>query len=143
MTRWVLLRHALADRTAHLDWMLERPAPDLHRSLERCHQVDGSLLSFRLAAAVDLRTATRFEAEAIGDHRREYLEYDGPVSGDRGMVQRVLGGTCDLNFTVSGNLAVDLLLDGRHLRFVGSVVRPAMSPGDPGARWVFEVAREG
>jgi hypothetical protein len=36
------------------------------------------------------------EAAAItplGDHRREYLEHEGPVSGGRGEVRRVAGGT--------------------------------------------------
>jgi hypothetical protein len=29
----------------------------------------------------------------LGDHRREYLEYEGPLSNDRGRVRRVAGGT--------------------------------------------------
>jgi hypothetical protein len=29
----------------------------------------------------------------LGDHRRDYLEYEGPVSGDRGEVRRVAAGT--------------------------------------------------
>lgn len=33
------------------------------------------------------------ELTALKDHRREYLEYEGPVSGDRGHVTRVAGGT--------------------------------------------------
>lgn len=32
----------------------------------------------------------------IADHRREYLEYEGPVSGNRGHVQRVEGGPFEL-----------------------------------------------
>jgi len=31
--------------------------------------------------------------ERIADHRQEYLEYEGPISGDRGEVRRVAGGT--------------------------------------------------
>jgi hypothetical protein len=31
--------------------------------------------------------------ERIADHRREYLEYEGKVSNDRGEVRRVAGGT--------------------------------------------------
>jgi len=30
----------------------------------------------------------------IADHRRIYLEYQGPISGDRGMVRRIAGGSC-------------------------------------------------
>ena len=29
----------------------------------------------------------------LGDHRREYLDYEGPVSGNRGWVRRVESGT--------------------------------------------------
>ena len=29
-------------------------------------------------------------------HRRDYLEYEGPVSGDRGQVKRIAAGTCTL-----------------------------------------------
>ncbi len=34
--------------------------------------------------------------ERIQDHRTAYLTYEGPVSGDRGRVQRVDKGTCRL-----------------------------------------------
>jgi hypothetical protein len=30
--------------------------------------------------------------ERLGDHRRDYLDYQGPVSNDRGRVDRVAGG---------------------------------------------------
>lgn len=30
--------------------------------------------------------------ERIADHRREYLDYEGPLSGNRGEVRRVAGG---------------------------------------------------
>lgn len=32
----------------------------------------------------------------IPDHRRLYLQYEGPVSGNRGQVRRVAEGTCTL-----------------------------------------------
>ena len=34
--------------------------------------------------------------QPIHDHRREYLEYEGPISGGRGRVRRVASGTCEL-----------------------------------------------
>src|SRR5438132_1242727 len=34
--------------------------------------------------------------EALADHRLEYLEYEGPVTGDRGMVRRVEKGNFDV-----------------------------------------------
>lgn len=33
------------------------------------------------------------QARRIGDHRRAYLDYEGPVSGNRGQVRRVDRGT--------------------------------------------------
>jgi hypothetical protein len=32
--------------------------------------------------------------ERLADHRRDYLDYEGPVGDDRGHVSRVIGGTC-------------------------------------------------
>ena len=31
--------------------------------------------------------------ERLADHRREYLDYQGPVSNNRGQVHRIVGGT--------------------------------------------------
>jgi hypothetical protein len=33
----------------------------------------------------------------LPDHRNTYLDYEGPVSGDRGTVRRVATGTCDVS----------------------------------------------
>lgn len=67
MPRFVLLEH---------DW----PHPHLDLLLER----EGVLKAWRLPAGF---TPTA-PAEAIGDHRLMYLDYEGPVSGDRGRVVR-------------------------------------------------------
>lgn len=34
--------------------------------------------------------------ERLGDHRREYLTYEGPVSNGRGFVKRVAQGSCSI-----------------------------------------------
>jgi CRP-like cAMP-binding protein len=44
----------------------------------------------------DLLTILRQHVQALPDHRREYLDYEGPISGDRGYVRRVAEGTCEL-----------------------------------------------
>ena len=36
------------------------------------------------------------DAERLADHRREYLDYEGPVSGNRGVVRRVEAGKCEI-----------------------------------------------
>ena len=78
-SRYVVLRHELpphAARSSHWDLMLE----------------DGErLLTWALAAEPD--TASTIAAEALADHRLSYLNYEGPVSGDRGQVSKWDAGT--------------------------------------------------
>ncbi|MEN0021405.1 MAG: hypothetical protein AAF747_11040 [Planctomycetota bacterium] len=86
MLRTVLLRHTLTDGSAHFDWMLDLvgSGDDDTRSLR----------TFRVA--LDAGRPDRdgaFEAELIPDHRRRYLWYEGPISGDRGDVRREAEGT--------------------------------------------------
>jgi hypothetical protein len=69
MPRFVILEHD--HPTLHWDLMLE---------------VGERLRTWRLATAPD--SAKVIPAEAIGDHRLLYLEYEGPVSGNRGRVRR-------------------------------------------------------
>lgn len=73
----VVLRHTLPEGAAHLDWLIER--------------ADGvaGLITFRLDVGVELSRPGGMRAERIGDHRRDYLDYEGPVSGGRGRVDRV------------------------------------------------------
>src|SRR5262245_42281048 len=64
--------------------------------------------------AVDPTAAVRLPAELLADHRLEYLEKDGPVSGGRGTVRRWDAGTYELAHDElsadDGNrLVVDLL----------------------------------
>ena len=69
MSRFVILEHGYP--TLHWDLMLE---------------VGERLRTWRLAEppASDFTTT----AEAIADHRASYLDFEGPVSGNRGTVRR-------------------------------------------------------
>ena len=68
-------------------------------------------------------------AEPIGDHRLLYLDYEGPVSGDRGTVTRVDAGT--FTWAVDEPEHVAVRLTGT--RFVGSLtIRKA------GTGWVCD-----
>lgn len=76
--RAVLLLHE-GFGVPHIDLLFERD--------------DGPLVTFRTPVGISLllrpdQTAT-FEAERSPDHRRVYLEYEGPVSNQRGTVRRV------------------------------------------------------
>ena len=68
----------------HYDWMLEDPLSPPTR---------GQLVTFRLAMPADQwHAAKHFDLQRLTDHRREYLQYEGPLSGDRGHVQRTDSG---------------------------------------------------
>ncbi len=69
MPRFVLLEHDWPHH--HWDLMLE---------------VDEVLRTWRLAGP--LTPGRNIQVESIADHRRAYLEYEGPVSGGRGRVTR-------------------------------------------------------
>lgn len=64
--------------------ILEHDHPFLHWDLMlECGEV---LRTWRLTAAP--APGLCVSAKAIGDHRRAYLDYEGPVSGNRGKVMR-------------------------------------------------------
>ena len=76
MPRFVILEHDWPHR--HWDLMLEA----------------GSVLrTWRLAAP--LTTGVDVAVEQIGDHRLHYLDFEGPVSGNRGSVVRWDDGVFD------------------------------------------------
>lgn len=57
-------------------------------------------------------------AEAIADHRRHYLTYEGPVSGDRGTVARWDAGTFEWIVNEGDRVEVELTGDRLHGRCV-------------------------
>jgi hypothetical protein len=82
--RFVVLWHALppaAGRASHWDFLLED---------------DSRLLAWALLRPPD--SEGPIAAERLADHRLAYLEYEGPITGDRGSVKRWDSGTfnwCD------------------------------------------------
>jgi hypothetical protein len=79
MPRFVVLRHEFpADhtRSSHWDVMFE---------------TDGVLRTWAIERMPDEPASQ--PAEALTDHRLEYLTYEGPVSGERGRVTRWDAGT--------------------------------------------------
>jgi len=84
--RFVILHHTGCGGE-HWDFMIER---------------DGVLLTWQLLAQPTDPGALPIVAKRIGDHRLAYLDYEGPVSGDRGQVRRVDAGTAEFeDFTAS------------------------------------------
>ena len=65
-------------------------------------------------------TVTRQRVESLPNHRRAYLDYEGPISGDRGSVRRVAAGMFELLHESPTEWVARLLgdtIDGE-LRFV-------------------------
>lgn len=86
MPPMALLRHTLPDGSSHYDWLLART--------ERVVADDRCLLTLRIDERADLIPAGAFVADRLPDHRGLYLKHEGPVSGDRGSVERVARGVC-------------------------------------------------
>lgn len=103
----VILRHA-SSRGCHYDWLLEQPVAR-----------EASLLwAARSAHAPQAWSAVgHWTLDALPPHRRLYLNYQGPLSRQRGRVVRVDEGWClDLLWTPH-RLLVDV-----HLRnFTGRI----------------------
>ncbi|MEL6796692.1 MAG: hypothetical protein AAFO89_07690 [Planctomycetota bacterium] len=79
--RTTVLKHTLPDGSWHVDWLIEvdeTPRPRVP--------------TFRLADRPDQLRVPTFTAERLTDHRRLYLDYEGPVSGGRGHVERLSTG---------------------------------------------------
>jgi hypothetical protein len=77
--RYVVLHH-VGFGDPHYDFMLESFP-------------DSPLMTWR---AKEWPLVAGDELTRIGDHRRDYLEYEGPVSNNRGEVHRIAEGTCEI-----------------------------------------------
>ena len=78
--RFVILHH-LAPTGEHWDFMLER---------------EDHLITWRMRSEPVSRAACPIGCTRIKDHRKQYLDYQGPISGGRGIVTRVDHGHYEL-----------------------------------------------
>jgi hypothetical protein len=102
MNRFVVLRHEISEansfeRKSHFDLMLE--APD---ALGICTLRTWALDQW------PLEPAEATTAIPLPDHRLAYLEYEGPISGNRGSVHRVARGTYTVDSETTNSLTVRL-----------------------------------
>lgn len=86
------------------------------------HTWDGTHWDLMLEAGQVLKTwaletaprpGTTVRARQLPDHRRVYLDYEGPISGDRGAVRRVDRG--DYQVVIWENTEVVVLFSGAQL----------------------------
>ena len=99
MSRFVLLYHVCPAgyvRPSHWDLMLEvREVLRTWALVELpCEWHAAQIATSRIDPTCPTPAASdAVEAEQLGHHRRSYLDYEGPVSGDRGHVHRIDSGT--------------------------------------------------
>lgn len=111
MPRFVILRHETPsghDRGPHYDLMFERGDMLLTWSLPEL-PIPGKTIP----------------ASALADHRLDYLELEGPLSGDRGSVRRVEEGKYDV--LEESEKLLRLVLSGKMLRGILELRRPAIT----------------
>lgn len=114
--RFVVLEHD-SPRGRHWDLMLE---------------LEGRLRTWALAAPPD--TPGLIPANALPDHRLVYLEYEGPISGDRGEVHRWDAGAYHHLPPADPNQAEEVyLLQGERLQ--GRAI--LLPPTPPSCEWQF------
>lgn len=117
MSRYVILRHDTApgsQRPMHWDFMLQ--AGDILRTW---------------ALAREPRSADAVSAESLADHRIAYLDYEGPISGDRGSVTRWDEGTYEAISQADDEIVVNV--DGKRLSGTVRLERTAEGTGN----WLF------
>lgn len=123
MPRFVLLYHdcpAGYERPSHWDFMLE--TGDVLRTwalnqLPCNWQAAHARTAAAHAYCPAIATANEVVAEQLGDHRPDYLDLEGPLSGGRGTVVRIATGTYDTELNAPGELR--LVINGSEV--VGSV----------------------
>lgn len=119
MLRFAILEHD-GPRGLHWDFLLE---------------TGEALSTWALAEAPDC--AGPIDAESLAEHRIEYLDYEGPISGNRGTVTRWDSGT--YQFIRQTDHELVLSLDGQRLRGTATLARV----GDDARRWRFSMSETG
>jgi DNA polymerase Ligase (LigD) len=97
--RFAILRHT-RQQEVHWDLLLELPG----RELLATWQVYADPAVWTNSATGDFLATVR----ALPDHRRTYLDYEGPISADRGQVQRVEEGRFRLLTNEAGKIVLEL-----------------------------------
>jgi len=116
MSRFTILRHDAPSGT-HFDFMLE--AGDVLKTWSLPHPPEA-----------DVETSW----EALADHRLAYLDYEGPISGDRGAVARWDRGT----YTVQRWSDKECVVDLAGAKITGQATLSRQS--DATRQWTFSFA---
>jgi hypothetical protein len=112
--------------------ILEHDSPELHWDFML--QSGDVLRTWRLEKAPG-QAGEEIAARRIADHRPFYLDYEGPVSGDRGIVRRWDSGWYEEGTAPPGGAAILLHLEGSRLRGEAILEKRA------GEEWLFRFSR--
>jgi hypothetical protein len=110
MPRFVLLRHELppgGDVASHWDLMLQQGDSLLTWRLESL-PAGWTLADDSPGRTDNWQASIEVAAVRLADHRLTYLDYEGPISGDRGKVRRVDDGEYEAMDSSSGRYHVQL-----------------------------------
>lgn len=124
--RFALLRHTVPEgfaRPSHWDLLLEQDEACWTVTLDELPQ-----------GFDDQSNRATVEALRLPDHRKKYLEYEGPVSSERGDVKRVAGGECEWLSATAERICVRL-----HFNSVGLQVDAERIEGDA---WSVRITRQ-
>jgi hypothetical protein len=138
----VLLRHDVPDGTWHFDWMLDLGGDGDERS-EGTHGTQGArgtggLETFRVWERPErVPVGAAIRAERLGAHRREYLTFEGEISGGRGRVRRAATGRATRIEAGGSGMEFEAAFDG------GTVGRWWARPRGRGGLGDWEITRIG
>lgn len=120
--RCVLLLHTLPDGSCHHDLMLERTdAPHVTR-----------LITFRILTRPDLPDAPdTFNATRLPEHRADFLDYEGPLTSNRGSVRRLARGLIPSLTTTPHALELTLDWGAGPRRWLATALKHADAPRQP------------
>ena len=125
--QFVVLHHempATSNRASHWDLMLER---------------NGVLATWALdQEPTATQTGNGIAGSALPDHRKDYLEYEGPVSNDRGHVTRWDRGVYVVESETKDELVVELF--GEQLNGTFELTRN-LAQSDSSEAWTFRAKK--
>lgn len=116
MPRTAVLRHDLPDGTHHYDWFIEPMCTNRpHDSGTPEEPDDRVLITWRLKAW-PIPEGLLIPAERLTPHRRLYLDYQGPISDNRGEVRRVDHGLATILIDTPDRFVADVTIESMRFR---------------------------
>ena len=115
MHRSTVLLHTLPNGESHFDWLIDQPTISCeHRLLSWRCELNPSAIDHPAKAPL-----LHFTGEQLPDHRAIYLEYEGPISGNRGHVQRIAQGDVDTCSQSSKAIEMTIRWEDLLVRYTG------------------------